>query len=108
MTQNRNHNWGQMKTQLAVRFSDVTDGQMALSLFRQCKQKSGESIHNYAQRILSLAEAAYDNQGGDAIERQLINIFIAGLATDQLKMKILRDQPAKLQGTVAVATNEQN
>ena len=34
MTQNPNHNWGQMKAQLAVRFSDVTDGQMALSLLR--------------------------------------------------------------------------
>ena len=27
---------------------------------------------------------------------------------DQLKMKLLRDQPATLQGAVAVATNEQN
>ena len=63
MTKNRNHNWGQMKTQLPVRFSDVTDGQMALSLLRQCKQKSGESIHNYAERILSLPETAYDDQG---------------------------------------------
>ena len=108
MTQNPNHNWGQMKAQLAVRFSDVTDGQMALSLLRQCKQKGGESIHNYAERILSLAEMAYDNQGGDPIERQLIDIFVDGLNNDQLKMKILRDQPATLQGAVAVATNEQN
>ena len=46
--------------------------------------------------------------GGDAIERQLIDIFVDGSATDQLKMKILRDQPATLQGAVAVATNEQN
>ena len=108
MTQNPNHNWGQMKAQLAVRFSDVTDGQMALSLLRQCKQNVGESIHNYAERILSLAETAYDNQGGDPIERQLIDIFVDGLNNDQLKMKILRDQPATLQGAVAVATNEQN
>ena len=108
MTQNPNHNWGQMKAQLAVRFSDVTDGQMALSLLRQCKQKGGESIHNYAERILSLAETAYDNEGGDPIERQLIDIFVDGLNNDQLKMKILRDQPATLQGAVAVATHEQN
>ena len=95
MTQNPNHNWGQMKAQLAVRFSDVTDGQMALLLLRQCKQKVGESIHNYAERILSLAETAYDNQGGDPIERQLIDIFVDGLNNDQLKMKILRYQPAR-------------
>ena len=85
MTQKANHNWGHMKTQLAVRFSDVTDSQMGLSLLRQCKQKAGESYHNYTERILSLAKTAYDNQGGDAIERQLIDIFVDGLATDQLK-----------------------
>ena len=81
---------------------------MALSLLRQCKQKVGESIHNYAERILSLAETAYNNQGDDPIERQLINIFVDELNNSQLKMKILRDLPATLQVAVAVATNKQN
>lgn len=105
---NPNNTWDQMKTQLSVRFSDVTDAQMALSLLRQTRQKTGETIHNYAERILSLAEEAYHNQGGDAVERQLIDIFVDGLNNDQLKMKILRDQPNTLQGAVGVATNEQN
>ena len=47
------------------------DAQMALSLLRQTRQKSGETIHNYAERILSLAEEEYNNQGGDAVERHL-------------------------------------
>ena len=64
MIKNLYHNWGQIKAQLAVRFSNITDGQMALSLLRQYKHKVGESIHNYAERILSLAETPYDNQGG--------------------------------------------
>ena len=38
----------------------------------------------------------------------MIDIFVDGLLNDQLKMKILRDQPETLQGEVAVATNEQN
>ena len=79
-----------MKEQLSVRFSDVTDAQMALSLLRQTRQKTGETIHNYAERILSLVEDTYHNQGGDAVERQLIDIFVDGLTNDQLKMKILR------------------
>ena len=62
---------------------------------------------NYAERILSPAEDAYDNQGGDATERQLNDIFVDGLLNDQLKMKIRGDQPDTLQGSVAVATNEQ-
>ena len=105
---NPNNTFEQMKTQLSVRFSDVTDAQMALSLLRQTRQSKVETIHNYAERILSLAKDTYHNQGGDAVERQLIDIFVAGLNNDQLKMKILRDQPNTLQGAVGVATNEQN
>ena len=65
MQANAAHTWAKMKAQLAVRFSDVTDSQMAMSLLRQVRQKAGENIQNYAERILSLAEEAYDNQGGD-------------------------------------------
>ena len=47
-------------------------------------------------------------QGGDPVERQLINIFVDGLTNDQLNMKILRDQPEAIQCAVVFATNEQN
>ena len=58
MTANTNNTWAQLKEQLAVRFLDVTDAQMALSLLRRVKQKRGETIQNYSERILSLAEEA--------------------------------------------------
>lgn len=105
---NPDNNWQQLKEQLAVRFSDVTDSQMALSLLRSVKQKPAENIQLFAERILSLAEEAYQNQGGQAVERQLIDIFVDGLTNDQLKLKILRDQPPTLQGAIGIATNEQN
>ena len=100
--------WTQLQQQFAVRFSDVTDPQMALSMLRKVKQKQGETIHNYSDRILTLAEDAYGNQGGNAAERNLIDIFVDGLLNDHLKMKILRDQPITLQAAIAVAVNEQN
>ena len=56
MQANAAHTWTQMKAQLAVRFSDVTDNQMALSLLRKVRQKAGENIQIYAERILSLAK----------------------------------------------------
>ena len=58
-----NNTWEQLKEQLAVRFSDVTDRQMALSLLRAVRQKPGENIQLFAERILSLAEDACHNQG---------------------------------------------
>ena len=63
MQANAGHTWDQMRTQLAVRFSDVTDAQMALSLLRQVRQKAGETIQNYSERILSLAEEALTIKG---------------------------------------------
>ena len=108
MASNPRNTLQHLKEQLAVRFSEVTDRQMALSLLRNVKQKQGENIQLFAERILSLAKEAYQNQGGDAIERQLIEIFVDGLIQDHLKLKILRDQPDTLQGAIALATNEQN
>lgn len=108
ITANPTNTWEQMKEQLSVRFSDVADAQMALSLLRRVKQKHGENIHAYAEKILALAEQAYNNQGGEAVERQLIDIFADGLVNDQLKIKIFREQPNTLQGAVGIATNEQN
>lgn len=93
---------------MTVRFSDVADRQMALSLLRTLKQKPGENIQLFAERILSLAEEAYQKQVGDAIERHLIDIFVDGLTHDNLKLKILRDHIDTLQGAIGIATNEQN
>ena len=44
MAANPRNTWQHLKEQLAVRFSDVTDRQMALSLLRNVKQKQGENI----------------------------------------------------------------
>ena len=78
-----------MGTQLAVRFSEIT---YALSLLRHVKQKAFKTIQDYSEGILSLVEEAYNNQGGNAVERQLFDSFVDGLLNDQLKMKIFRGQ----------------
>ena len=55
--------------QLAVRFSDFTDTQKKLSLLKQVRQKASETIQNYSERILSLAEEAYNNQEDNTDKR---------------------------------------
>ena len=44
MQANPANTWGQLKEQLAVRFSDVTDPQMALSMLRSVKQKRAKTF----------------------------------------------------------------
>ena len=57
-----------------------------------------------------MAEEAFTGQNGGvaAIERQLVWFFIDGLAHDNLKMKVMRENTATLQAAVGSAMTEQN
>lgn len=100
--------WVQLKEELGRRFSEVTDAQHAFMLLRKVRQKLGETVQVYAERLLTLAEDAFDHQQGPPVQRQLIDIFVDGLAADQLKLKVLRENPNTLEAAVTAATNEQN
>lgn len=105
---NPNSTFNELKQELARRFGDIADQEHALSMLRHVRQRFGESIQNYAERLLMLAEEAYNNVGNQAVERQLIEIFVDGLRDDPLRLKLMRDRPPTLQGAIAIATNEQN
>lgn len=105
---NQNATWDQLKAELNVRFSEVTDAQHAVMLLRKVRQKPGETVQVYAERLLTLAEDAFQGQQGAAVQRQQIDIFVDGLLEDQLKLKVLRDNPQTLEAAVTTATNEQN
>ena len=105
---NQQATWDQLKAELNVRFSEVTDAQHAIMLLRKVQQKPGETVQVYAERLLTLAEDAYPAQQGAAVQRQQIDIFVDGLQEDQLKLKVLRANPQTLDAAVTTATNEQN
>ena len=104
--------WGDLKTDLAQRFAEVTDSQHAFMLLQKLKQNPGESVQIFAERLLNLAEDAYVglgvNRNFPAVERQLVGFFIDGLAYDYLKKRIMRENPQTLANAVTSATNEQN
>ncbi len=108
MDANPDSTWAHMRRELAKRFSDVTDTQFALSVLRNIRQKAGENIQVYAERIMSIAEEAFPEGGGLAMERQLIDTFVDGLTNDQSKMKVLRSNPVSLQDAVDLITAEEN
>ena len=107
---NVGNNWGQLKTELTLRFAEISDPQHTFVLLRKIKQKPEENVQLYAERLLSLAKEAFTGQKGGmaAIERQLVWFFIDGLAHDNLKMKVMRENPATLQAAVGYAMTEQN
>ena len=44
MQANAGHTWDQIRAQLAIRFSNVPDAQIALSLLRQVKKNQGKQF----------------------------------------------------------------
>ena len=105
---NPTHTWAQLKRELAIRFSDVTDPYIAMTMLRKIKQNTGENIQQFNERLMTLAEEAFAGQAGDFIERQLIEIFVDGLLSEQLKLTILRKSPGTLQEAMNIAVTENN
>ncbi|CAG2243486.1 unnamed protein product [Mytilus edulis] len=102
--------WNELKAQLGVRFSEVSDPQHAFDLLSKIKQKHGENVPIFAERLHNLAEEVFKDQNVNLpiIQKQLVNFFINGLSLDYLKMKIMRSNSDPFQGDVAVAMTEQN
>lgn len=78
-------------------------------MLRQIKQKHGENIQLYADRVMGLAEVGFEGQENSRfIESQLVDMFANGLNNEQLKMTIFRKNPDSLQGAMGIAIDEAN
>ena len=100
--------WAETKVELARRFAEVVDPQHALLLLRKVKQRPGETVQVYAERLIALGEDAFVGQPDDVRDRQLVGYFIDGLSEDYMKIKVMREDPVNLQNAINVATAEQN
>lgn len=105
---NPNADWRDLKTELARRFSDIADCHTALTMLRQIKQRHGESLNLYAERILGISGEAFEDEQAPGVQAQLIDIFVTGLSNDQLKMTILRKNPDTVINAIGIATSEAN
>ena len=51
--------WDDLKTQLVLHFSEITDAEHAHALLRKIKQSQGEKVSHYAGRLHRLSRDAY-------------------------------------------------
>ena len=100
--------WVELKADLAKAFSDMPDMHVALSKLRQVKQKAGETLPQYADKLLSLAEVAFDDMSPANVQLQLIDVFVAGLINENLKLTVMRKNPTTLVQALNHAQSEQN
>ncbi|ESO91883.1 hypothetical protein LOTGIDRAFT_163245 [Lottia gigantea] len=110
LPENPYSSWTEVKRELATRFDTITDAQHALVVLQTARQKSEENVQIFAERLLTLATKAYSSTEIDLVpvQRQPITVFLNGLTKDYLKLKLMRENPATLQGAVVSAMGEQN
>lgn len=102
--------WDQVYEQLKSRFSDIIDSQHALQVLRTTRQRHGESIQCFSERLLLGAEQSWPGKElTDAlIERQMIDCLIDGMLDSGVARKVMRENPASFQLAVQIAVQEQN
>ena len=102
--------WNDLKTLLRDRFADVIDSQHAIAIMRRTRQFDNECVQLYAERLLQIADDAYDRDKmtDQLVQQQLVDIFCDGLSFDYLRLKILRENPKTLENAIELAMKEQN
>ena len=110
ITNNSNNTWNQLKVELTMRFGEISDSDQALKMLREIKQYRDENVQWYAERLLSLASEAYNNQPGGvrAADMTLVGHFTDGLYFDYLQFRMLREKPQTLQEAMHFCIEEQN
>ena len=101
--------WPQVKAELEKTFGHVVDQQMAFSLLRNVKQDTGEDIHSYAEKLLQSAKKAYKdewNPRDPLTSHQMIGLFLDGLSSYELKVKIYKEKPTTLSDAIELAKQE--
>ena len=81
----------ELVTALKARFSDSADVQLAMQRLKRAKQGANESVQSYEERIIDLAEEAFNtlDLSSPLIQVQLKDIFLDGIKDDVIARKTL-------------------
>lgn len=101
--------WDEIKTAMRDRFSDSADVRQAQQELKKIRQKKGENVRNFSERLRTAAEDAYPGKdlADPIIEGRLLEIYTDGLREDRLVRKIIRAKPTTLAGATRLAKEEQ-
>ena len=101
--------WSDLKDKLRVRYSDTADMLYARQSLKQTKQQKRESVQNFYDRLLALAEESYTNADlqSTIVQQQLVDLFTDGLTNDKIAKKLIKQNPEKLPAALEIAKKEQ-
>ena len=98
--------WEELLTSLKECYADQSDAQLAMQKLKRVKQQSSETIQNFSERIVDLAEEAFVglNLTDALIQQQLKDIFLDGIKDDGIARELIKDRPTTLERAVKIAT----
>ena len=101
--------WAEVHGELKSRFAEVLDTQHALQILRMTRQKTGETIPVYAERLIRAADDVWPDADmqDPLVEQQMVGIFTDGLLDNAVARKVIREGPADFQAAVQLAMKEE-
>ena len=107
ITQVPNLKWSDLRKQLRDRYSDLKDPYCAREKLQKVRQKKGELMQNFAERLQDVASEVFDNPISPDSQRTLVEVFQKGVVDDRLARSLIRKQFSTLQEAVKFASEEQ-
>ena len=100
--------WPGICQALYDQYSDINDTQLAIQKLRRLTQNAGESIQNFAMRVMVLADDAYagHDMNNPLIQSALIETLVDGVRDNGVARKLIRENPDKFEKAVAVAEQQ--
>ena len=90
ITQNPNIRWLELRRQLRDRYSDLKDPYCAREKLQKVRQKKGELIQNYSERLQDVASEVFDDPSSADSQRTLVEVFQKGVSDDRLARALIR------------------
>ena len=108
LRENPNVTWAQIRQGLNAVYLDAADGYIAIQRLHRTKQRKGESIHSYTERLRALAEEGYLGQdmAQPHIQDVMIEALIQGVYEPKIAKALIRNRPNNFAGAVGIANRE--
>ena len=101
--------WTDLKDKLHAHYRDLSDILYARQSLKHINQQKCESVQNFYDRLLALAEESYTNAElqSTIVQQQLVELFTDGLTNDKIAKKLIKQNPEKLPAALEIAKKEQ-
>ena len=105
-------NWEDFKKEITERFGEYFNAEIAFAKIKTIKQLEGENIAVYAERLMTIANNAYETHARretmDLIQHQLVQFFIEGLRSREIRVTCSRSRVNSFHDIIKIAIREQN